>query len=82
MGFLRTKLMPEVGYRDILDYFDRLNEYMATSPEDCLEIKHQIFDIKNVVFDIWSQPNAGDIADQIYKDYKDPIDSYFDQMNS
>ena len=55
---------------------------MANSPEDCSEIKHQIFDIKNVIFDIWSQPNAGDIADQIYKDYKDPIDSYFDQMNS
>lgn len=55
---------------------------MADSPEDCSEIKDQINEIKKVIFDIWSQPNAKAIADQIYKDNKDPIDFYLDQMNS
>ena len=74
--------MIELGYRDILDYFVTLDKYMADSPKDCDEVKNQIKEIKKVIFDIWSQPNADAISDQIYKNNKGPIDFYFDQMNS
>ena len=55
---------------------------MADSPEDCSEVKNQINEMKKMFFDIWSQPDAKAIADQIRQDHKGPIDSYFDQMDS